>query len=331
MNDCVDILLASYEGEEFIAEQLESILDQTHKNFRIIVGDDGSKDSTVKIISQYEQKTEGKIQLCSFFDNVGPILNFSRLGSYANSDYIMFSDQDDIWLPNKVEKTLIKMKQLEAEYGKKKPLLVHTDLSVVDENLKMIQNSFWDYSLYSHDKTALSKVLIQNSVISPTIMINKALLEMAFPIPHNVYMHDHWLNLVATLFGKVGAVQEKTMYYRQHSNNLFGAYKRSDFKPLHSLLKDRKTFKNSSKILESKIVQAHILYKRYFEFLNNETKDILEKFITIKNNSLFKEIKTRFHYNFYRGGFCMGIYDIFTSIFTEAPKIENDNNYYLKK
>lgn len=330
MNDCVDILLASYEGEEFIAEQLESILDQTHKNFRIIVGDDGSKDSTKKLVLQYEQKTNGKIQLCPFDDNVGAILNFSRLGSYVNSDYIMFSDQDDIWLPNKIEKTLIKMKQLEAEHGKKKPLLVHTDLSVVDENLKMIHSSFWDYSLYFPSKDSISKVLVQNSVISPTVMINKALLDMAFPIPHNVYMHDHWLNLVATIFGKVGSISEKTMYYRQHSNNLFGAYKRSDFKPLHALLRDRKVFKNSSMVLEAKIVQAHILYKRYYEFLNNETKDILEKFITIKNNSLFKEIKTRFHYNFYRGGFCMGIYDIFTSIFTEGPKIESDN-YYLKK
>ncbi len=293
-------------------------MEQTHQKIFIIAGDDASRDSTPEVVRQYEQKAYGKIHFKQYIENVGTILNFSRLGDYVDSNYIMLSDQDDIWLPSKVEKTLEKMKEMEAIYGSDTPLLVHTDLSVVDENLKMLHPSFWKYCMYNPNNTSLARVLTQNNVTGCTVMINRALLNLAFPIPAEAYMHEHWLYLVATAFGHVGCIEESTLYYRQHSSNAIGAYKRCDMKQIRSLFRDKHRVHVTTYQLYVKMVQAHAFYKRYSESLDSETKEILKKFITLKNDTFIEEIKTRFHYNFHRGGFYTEIYDLIAS-FLRGP------------
>lgn len=313
MKDQVDILLATYNGEEFVSEQIESILDQSHSDFKLIVGDDGSKDSTPEIIRQYAIKFPEKIELHQFSNNVGAISNFSRLAKLSNNNYIMFCDQDDIWLPGKIEMTLNKMKEMESQFGHDLPLLVHTDLSVVDENLKILHPSFWNYSTYLPQNNSISRVLIQNNVTASTIMFNRALQTKAFPIPSKAYMHEHWLNLVATVFGKTGWISEKTIYYRQHSSNSIGAYKRSDMKQDSTLFMDKRSLVNSNRILKAKILQALLFHKRFKNLIDIETKEIIESFINMKNKPFFEEIKTRFRYNFHRGGLYICIYDLIAS------------------
>ncbi|MEC7840265.1 MAG: glycosyltransferase family 2 protein [Chlamydiota bacterium] len=318
MTEHVDILLATFDGEEFVEEQLESILEQTHQNFTIIIGDDASRDTTPDIITQYLKKGYGKLFFHQYLDNVGTTLNFSRLSDLATSDYIMLSDQDDIWLPSKIENTLKKMKELESKYGKHTPLLVHTDLSVVDDNLKMIHPSFWKFCGYYPENDSLSRVLTQNNVMGSTIMINRALLDIAFPIPKTALMHDHWLSLVATIFGKVGWVEQQTMCYRQHNANSIGAYQRCDIRQISSLFLDRRKVSNSEELLQAKIRQAKTIFDQYQNQLSPKTKEIIEKFINLTNTSLFEEIKTRFHYNFHRGGVYREAYDIIASFLRNA-------------
>ena len=136
----------------------------------------------------------------------------------------MFCDQDDVWKPDKIYLTLQKMEALEARYGDKTPILVHSDLSVVDSNLEMIAESFFQYANIPK-RIVLNQLMVQNSVTGCTMMINRCLQQYFLrPLPMSkIIMHDYWAALIAKVFGKIGFVNEPTMYYRQHGNNSVGA------------------------------------------------------------------------------------------------------------
>ena len=136
----------------------------------------------------------------------------------------MFCDQDDVWKRDKIYETMKKMEAMEERYGKDTPILVHTDLSVVDENLEMIAESFFQYANLPK-RIALNQLIVQNSVTGCTAMINRALQKYFLqPLPMGkILMHDYWAALVAKIFGRIGFVNEPTMYYRQHGNNAVGA------------------------------------------------------------------------------------------------------------
>ena len=135
----IDILMATYNGEKYLREQIESILNQTYSNIRLIISDDCSKDKTREIIKEYEQKDN---RITAYFqeNNLGYAKNFEFLLTKVENDFYMLSDQDDYWLPEKVEKTFNRLKETNAD-------LVFTDLEVVDENLKTIYQSFNDFML----------------------------------------------------------------------------------------------------------------------------------------------------------------------------------------
>ena len=137
------ILLSTYNGEKYLKEQLDSLFSQSYKDFKLIVRDDGSNDKTLDILKKYD------IELLPSFGNLGVKKSFEKLLKYASENneakYFMFCDQDDVWKSDKIEKTLKKMQELENLYGNNMPLLIHTDLEVVNENLKTINHSMWQY------------------------------------------------------------------------------------------------------------------------------------------------------------------------------------------
>lgn len=313
MHDKIDILLATYNGEEYVAEQIESILAQTHTNFRIIIGDDASRDTTPETIAQYLKKYPDKFLFHQQHENVGTIQNFSMLAKFVEANYIMLSDQDDIWLPQKIEKTLAKMKALEKKYGEKIPLLVHTDLSVVDENLRLVHPSYWKYGDHRPENCSLARVLSHNNALSCSIMINRALLERAFPIPAQAYMHDHWLNLVASAFGHVEWIPDKTVYYRQHRNNWIGARPSVKTKEIYSLLSDKRKVERAAFIQQAKATQAECFYRQHHQQLELSSRKLVESFISLKNQTFLKEVKLRFRYNFHPGGFWRSTHELVAS------------------
>src|SRR5690606_13737176 len=149
---------------------------------------------------------------------------FARLLGASTADYIMFCDQDDVWLPGKVTLTLAKMQELEAACGAETFLLVHTDLRIVDENLNLVADSGHRYQQIDPDRgNTLGRLLVQNIATGCTIMVNRALRDLALPIPGAALMHDHWLSLVSACFGKIAYLPEPTLLYRQHSGNKVGA------------------------------------------------------------------------------------------------------------
>ena len=220
----IDILLPTYNGEKYLTEQIDSILTQSTQDWRLIIRDDGSSDNTVSIIEKYAAKYPDKIKLITDNDgNLGASLNFGRLLEQADAEYIMFSDQDDVWLPNKIELTLNVMKATEQIYPDKE-VLIHTDLKVVNSDLNIIADSMWSYQKISPEiGDDLSKIMAQNIVTGCAMMINRKAKDVSTPIPPEAIMYDWWIAMNVARYGKIVYLSAPSILYRQHSDNRIGA------------------------------------------------------------------------------------------------------------
>jgi len=225
MGGKVDILLATYNGGRFLSLLLDSIVAQTHSDWRLLVRDDGSNDDTLDIIKQFITMHGADIQIIDDGGiKLGACGSFAELMRYSGSEYIAFCDQDDCWRPEKLKLQLAAIKQLESVHGKAKPILVHTDLEVVDEKLDTLDESFWHYqNLKPAAMQHLERLLVQNCVTGCATMINGALKLRALPISERAIMHDWWLALVASACGVIAQLDITTVRYRQHGANQLGA------------------------------------------------------------------------------------------------------------
>jgi glycosyltransferase involved in cell wall biosynthesis len=219
-----EILLATYNGEKFLAELLESLFQQTFQEFTVLVSDDGSTDATRAILETFEVNYPGRFQfLPRSPSRLGASENFGRLLNHASADYVFFCDQDDVWLPNKMETTLARMAALEARNRPNLPLLVHTDLTVVGSHLELISGSFFRYSNINPVRNDVGSLIYGNIASGCTTLVNRALYTRARPIPADAPIYDHWLAQVAALIGAIDCVFESTILYRQHGKNVIGA------------------------------------------------------------------------------------------------------------
>lgn len=224
----ITILLATYNSEKYIHAQINSLLCQTYRDWRLVIRDDLSTDGTFAILQEYEEKYPDKI---SILDNRGvskrAYLNFIELLKNTDSEYYMFCDHDDVWLHDKIEVSINRMNSLESS-NPEKPILVHTDMRVVDQNLNIINNSFWDYTKLLPEKTGFVDLVCCNSVNGCTILFNNKAKAFALRHVGHATMHDMLLaQTVAALGGIVSAVNMPTVLYRQHIDNVVGAHERN--------------------------------------------------------------------------------------------------------
>lgn len=296
MSTKIAILLSTYNGQKYIQEQLDSLKNQTYRNFVLFIRDDCSKDHTVQEVEHY-YADNGEIVIVPSMKNVGPKTSFSLLLDFAldhgDYQYFMFMDQDDFWLPDKIEQTLIKMKGLERDYPIT-PILVHTDLKVVDQNLQMLSESFWSYININPTTNSLNRIMIQNVVTGCTMMFNRQLGELSKSIPSDAIMHDWWIALVASTFGKIGLVNTSTILYRQHNSNSIGAKKLS----INSAL-DKMIERN---FLQPIVSQANAFYIKYEQRLQSEQREILLAIRALNSCSPFKRIYYIFKYRLFKNG-----------------------------
>lgn len=285
MNDNkVDILLATYNGEKYLKEQIDSILNQTYKNFNLIISDDFSKDGTVDILKEYEKK-DSRITLYLQEENLGSNKNFEFLLSKISSDYYMFSDQDDVWHEDKIEICL-------DEIIKKNVDLVFTDLEIVDENLNLINKSFNTKMKLIKKITRYNDYRLEylyNCVTGCTMLAKSSNLESILPFPKNKdILHDYWISLITSISGKILYIPKTTIKYRQHSKNQIGTVKYTD--------KFLKFDEKRDYIIDLKInkFKTYIENEKYF---NSYLKDLnilaLDYFIYVKRikNINFKNWK----------------------------------------
>lgn len=240
----IAILLASYNGEQFIAEQIESIISQTYKDWILYINDDGSTDTTLEVINNYIKKYPNKIFLMQLqHTGLGASANFLKLLDVVVSDYYMFCDQDDIWLPDKIEKCIFKMKLEETE-NPIIPIIVHTDLVVVDSHLNKIHSSFHKLTKVDPEKFCTFNYMgVMNCTTGCTMLFNRKVKEISnLPKDKNVW-HDWWLAVNVAKHGKILYLNETTILYRQHSKNVLGAQEVNLSYFFNILMKLRKVLK----------------------------------------------------------------------------------------
>ncbi len=279
----IDILLATYNGEQFIERQLQSVVEQMDGRCRLLICDDGSTDGTRSIIERFVARQPAHIvRLEGGSPRLGPCRCFGRLLSHAEADYVTFCDQDDIWLPGHISLPLARIQAAEAALGADVPLLAHTDLVVVDENLRPIAPSFWAYSnLDPYGGSRLNRLLMQNVVTGSATMVNRVLARLASPIPRAAPFHDWWLALVAAVLGRIDVIPEKTVLYRQHANNCVGAtcygWRHVMRRAADVLLRDATTrcFRRDQR-------QALALWQRFAAQLPPREKWAIEAFVSLK-------------------------------------------------
>lgn len=234
----ISILLACYNGEKFIEAQLQSILVQSVGDYTLYIRDDCSTDRTWNIVQTYAEKFPDKIITAqNEAPSGGACENFFKMMGTLRDDYVMLCDQDDVWHNDKIETTLACMKALEARHAPNTPLLVHTDISVADEEMQVTIPSYKTYMKSDTGDKPFARRLIQNSVTGCTAMYNRALAEYPLPPAEGVMMHDWWLMLVAAAFGHMEYCPQSTLLYRQHRENDIGmSYVRSLRYKAHKLL-----------------------------------------------------------------------------------------------
>lgn len=274
-NPLVTILLATFNGEQYLTELLDSILAQTYQNWMLLVSDDCSSDATPQILSRYCKKYPDKIRVLEKETPFGCACgNFFYLMRNCSDDYMMFCDQDDIWKSDKIEVTIQRLMEIEGR-AEKCPVLVHTDLEVVDSALKPISPSFMQYSKLCAERYALNQLLIQNIVTGCTVMINKLLRDMALEVKDigNVLMHDWWLALIASAFGEIGYIDKSTIMYRQHGSNEVGA---KNTRSVSYIL--GKLFKNRAirQALCDTTVQVGELYDIFGSRMSEKNRDMIK-------------------------------------------------------
>ncbi len=209
----IDILMATYNGERYIKEQIQSILKQTYSNFHLIIQDDYSKDSTAKIIQEF---TDKRITFYQNKKNLGYIKNFESLVRKSTSQIIMLSDQDDFWLPEKIAVTW-------GYYQIKKVDLIYGDLIVTDENLNPHHNSFWKAEDIRPVRGNCWKSLsVYNVATGCTLLFNRKFIDKILPFPNQPIIHDWWISFIYAYFGKIDYITEKNILYRQHGYNNIG-------------------------------------------------------------------------------------------------------------
>jgi len=226
MKNNVAVLLSTYNGSKYIVELLESLSKQLFKDFDLIIRDDGSSDSTLNAILDYQKNNQLNIHIVDSEGNVGAANSFIKLLDYANDcqqySYFLFCDQDDIWHQDKIE-VLVNTIKAEELNNPDLPILVHSDLSVVNDNGEKIFPSFWKFQYIDPDRNTTSRLLIQNTVTGCTAAINRALSNQIKVDVESMIVHDWWIALVASAIGKIVPIHQQLIDYRQHEQNVIGA------------------------------------------------------------------------------------------------------------
>jgi glycosyltransferase involved in cell wall biosynthesis len=296
----IDILLASYNGEKYIGKQIESVINQTNQDWFLYIKDDCSIDSTLDIVLEYERKYKDKIKVIKSDNPSGSAKNnFFSMLQYSENNYIMTCDQDDIWLPDKIELTYDKMKNIEKE-NPDIPILVHTDLKVVDENLGIINDSLFKMQNIDSNRDQLNHLLVQNIVTGCTVMVNRKLLDYIQRIPKNAIMHDWWMAIIASCFGKIFFIDEPTVLYRQHAQNNVGAKKVNSAEYIINILRN---IENIKKSIKNTYLQSGELINILDITKYQDNYDFASEYFLLPNYNKLKRFRILKKYNLWKSGF----------------------------
>ncbi len=247
------IVMATYNGAQWLDEQLASIQSQSYDNWVLMVSDDGSEDETLAILEQVVVQDERVQLLPSRNGTAGHVSNFEYLLTEATAceaEYVFLADQDDVWEPQKLQ-TLLRLAQIQGE----QPLLVFSDMELIDSNGKLLGS--YMQTIGYNGKLEPAELLRQNFIAGCSVLVNKKLLALALPFPETLKNHDWWLGLCAAATGSLQYCPEKLVRYRQHCENTIGAGNmKVQLRNLCPIVKRQR------QVFESKLLAVAMLVKR---------------------------------------------------------------------
>ncbi|MBS1371418.1 MAG: glycosyltransferase family 2 protein [Lentisphaeria bacterium] len=295
----IDILLATFNSERFLASQLDSILEQEDRDWRLLIRDGGSTDGTPAVLEAYRRRYPDRIRLLPG-GRASARENFAALMEASEAELIMFSDHDDCWLPSKVSRSRAAFEKRMAELPEGTPLLLFSDLVVAGEKLEPISESFYRHENISPGRLELRQLLLQNVAPGCAMLFNRPLRDLALPVPAEAFMHDHWLMLTAACFGKIELLPEPTLLYRQHGDNIFGA---SGYGAGYFCRKLSLGVKEIRARLFRQCFQAEAFRVRFRERLSPERSVLLEDFARLPKAGFLERRRILCRHRIYKSGF----------------------------
>ena len=281
----ISVVLCTYNGSKYLKKQLDSILHQTLSPSEIIIVDDYSKDDTVKILKEYASNNK-KIKLYFNEENIGPILSFKKAIFLAENEYIALCDQDDIWFNNKLELQLSEISKLEDPTSK--PLVHFHDLKLMDQNDKVINDSFWSIHKINVKNINFKFLFMNNIITGCTCVINNQMKkELLKSDMKSIMMHDYLIALIAYGFGIVVYHENPLMYYRSHSTSVTSKRRMSVINRLKTFFKE--IYKKD--YLLPNILQMKQFLNLYYDLIYEDNRKDIEEFVSLKESSLLRRIK----------------------------------------
>lgn len=296
----VDVLMSTFNGASWLDTQLATIFAQDYQNWRLLIRDDGSSDQTRDIIKIWRDRYPEKITFVdeSTSKNLGLGNSFSILMSASTAKYIVVADQDDVWYGNKISRSVAAIQLLAEREGMDKPLLIHTDVRVVDQNLRELCRSGMQYrGMCPIHKRTLASFCLENSAHGCTLILNRKLAEMCNPFPSKKIHVDWWIALVAEAFGKIEYRPEINMDWRRHKVNMSQASSlKANFLSMRHPLAHRKAF--YEKLQENYVIIEEFL-ARFDSILPQRRKDALQFFLDLESYDFLRKRYLMLHYRLF--------------------------------
>ncbi len=317
----VNIIMATYNGARYVREQIDSIVKGSYNDFKLWIFDDGSTDDTILIVKDYENSYPDKVILRQNNRNKGVTLNFLDGVQYAAKinenqkqeqadlllteeeepetirDYYMFCDQDDIWMTDKICKTMMQMKKIEKKLGQDYPVAVFTDALVVDNDMKVLNRSFHKSNRLDTNKVDLPHILMENKLIGCTIMFNEPIRQLMIGNPVCARYHDWWVALIAAAFGHISYLPSVTLFYRQHGGNVVGN------QSFHTYVRNRMiAIKEQKEVINKNALQAEEFYKIYEAALTPRQKKLVHCMAYLLKESWIKRRQLVLKFGFMKTG-----------------------------
>ena len=223
-NEFIEVVMPTYNGANFVEEQIDSIYRQTLRPSRLLVRDDNSHDGTKQILERLSDSYGPWLYLLPSYSNVGCTSSIDLLLRATKSPYVAFSDQDDVWLPEKLYLLFFELQHVEKIYGPNIPILVHSDLQLVGKKLDPFNISYMQMQNINPQLNTPDLLSLTNVVTGCTSLFNRRLVDLALPIPSTALVHDWWFALVTSVFGHIVLIRPSPILYRQHDSNLIGAH-----------------------------------------------------------------------------------------------------------
>ena len=297
------ILMATYNGENHLAEQLDSIINQSYTNWHMIIRDDESTDSTPKIIKDYAER-ESRISV--FEDdngNGGQCKNFDSLMKFSlaqyvetNNTYFMFADQDDFWYDKKIQASLEEIVDIEKEVGRSLPILVYTNYMQSDTNLQNLKKVYTS-DMNFRPRELASRLLIQNWVMGCTTIINLSLLKVSIEIPKEAENHDNWMAKLCSLVGHIGYIHEPTMIHRIHSSNVTTSTNTTNY--TNRIKRVLRRIKNNKELFRIRHQLMKAIEIRTKGIINEEMTQLLLEYNKMLGSGKMTSLKIAYKNNFF--------------------------------